>query len=147
MHSAFVSRLSTFAKDEFNTIMHERRVVENLNRLEDLIADARRRKAAAGTAAVNVPPHMQPAEAVRDAHLNPVLAAQRGQLNARLQTAQSQNAALAEKLVAQRREMEMLLAGLEGVVRDLEEGGELLGNESEALAAGAREVEEGLLSA
>jgi kinetochore protein NNF1 len=146
MHGAFISRLSTFAKDEFHTIMQERRVVENLNRLEDLIADARRRKAAAGTPA-NVPPHMQPASAVRDAHLNPVLAAQRGQLNARLQTTQSQNAALAETLVAQRREMQQLLAGLEGVVRDLEEGGELLGSEGEALAAGAREVEEGLLSA
>jgi kinetochore protein NNF1 len=79
---------------------------------------------------------------VKDAHLNPILAAQRGQLNARLQTTQSQNAALAAKLVAQRKEMQQLLSALEGVVKDLEEGGEMLGAESEGLAAEAREVEE-----
>lgn len=150
MHGAFISRLSTFAKDEFDTILEERRVVENLNRLEELIADARRRKAAAGEDGRGdqevIPPHMQPAASVRDAHLNPILAAQRGQLNARLQTTQSQNALLAEKLVAQRKEMQQLLGALEGVVKDLEEGGEMLGKESEELAAGAREVEEGLLS-
>jgi kinetochore protein NNF1 len=147
MHSAFISRLSTFARDEFDTILEERRVVENLNRLEELIADARRRKSAAGERSEEVvPPHMQPAASVRDAHLNPILAAQRSQLNARLQTTQSQNAALAEKLVAQRNEIQQLLGALEGVVKDLEEGGELLGKESEALAAGAREVEEELLN-
>lgn len=148
MHSAFISRLSTFARDEFDTILEERRVVENLNRLEELIADARRRKAAAGERGEGevVPPHMQPAASVRDAHLKPILAAQRSQLNARLQTTQSQNAALAEKLVAQRKEIQQLLGALEGVVKDLEEGGQLLGKESEELAAGAREVEEGLLN-
>jgi kinetochore protein NNF1 len=148
MHGAFISRLSSFAKDEFDTIMEERRVVANLNRLDELIADARRRKAAAGekNAEEQIPPHLQPAARVRDAHLNPVLAAQRGQLNARLQTTQSQNAVLAEKLVAQRKELQQLLGALEGVVKDLEEGGELLGKESEELAAGAREVEESLLA-
>jgi kinetochore protein NNF1 len=141
MHSAFISRLSTFAKDEFNTILEERRVVENLNRLDELIVDARRRKAASGVKSDDiVPPHMQPAASVRDAHLNPILAAQRSQLNARLQTMQSQNAALAEKLVTQRREMQQLLGALEGIVKDLEEGGELLGKESEELAAEAREA-------
>lgn len=120
--------------------------MENLNRLEELIADAKRRKAAAGENSEDVtPPHLQPAESVRDAHLNPILAAQRGQLNARLQTTQSQNADLAEKLVAQRKEIEQLLGALEGVVKDLEKGGELLGKESEELAATAREVEEGML--
>jgi kinetochore protein NNF1 len=147
MHSAFISRLSTFARDEFDTILEERNVVENLNRLEELIADAKRRKAAAGGDGAEgdvVPPHMQPAASVKDAHLNPILAAQRGQLNARLQTTQSQNAALAAKLVAQRKEMQQLLGALEGVVKDLEEGGEMLGVESEGLAAEAREVEETL---
>jgi len=40
-----VGRLEGFAKAEFETILKERNVVENLNRLEDLIADARRRRA------------------------------------------------------------------------------------------------------
>lgn len=147
MHSAFISRLSAFAKDEFNTILEERRVIENLNRLDELIVDAKRRKAAAGEKSDDaIPPHMQPAASVRDAHLNPILASQRSQLNARLQTMQSQNAALAEKLVAQRKEMQQLLGALEGIVKDLEEGGELLGKESEELAASSRAVEEEMLN-
>lgn len=38
-------KLERFAKEEFETILRERNVVENLNRLEDLMADARRRRA------------------------------------------------------------------------------------------------------
>jgi kinetochore protein NNF1 len=34
-------------QDEFQTILEERSVVTNLNKLEDLIADAKRRKARA----------------------------------------------------------------------------------------------------
>ena len=121
-------------------------MIENLNRLDELIVDAKRRKAAAEKSDDAIPPHMQPAASVRDAHLNPILASQRSQLNARLQTMQSQNAALAEKLVAQRKEMQQLLGALEGIVKDLEEGGELLGKESEELAASSRAVEEEMLN-
>jgi len=47
MHSGLTSRLEQFAKDEFQTIMEERAVVERLNSLEDVIAEAKRRKARA----------------------------------------------------------------------------------------------------
>lgn len=47
LHSNMVGKLGGFARDEFETILVERRVVENLNRLEDVIAEARRRKARA----------------------------------------------------------------------------------------------------
>lgn len=40
-----VSKLQQFAENEFETIMVERRVVENLNRLEEIIEEARRKKA------------------------------------------------------------------------------------------------------
>jgi kinetochore protein NNF1 len=45
MHTGMVNGLRGFAVNEFDTILEERRVVENLNRLEDLIADAKKRKA------------------------------------------------------------------------------------------------------
>jgi kinetochore protein NNF1 len=45
MHTGMTNGLRSFALNEFETIMEERRVVEHLNRLEDLIADAKKRKA------------------------------------------------------------------------------------------------------
>lgn len=45
MHTGMTAGLRSFALAEFDTIMEERRVVENLNRLEDLISDAKKRKA------------------------------------------------------------------------------------------------------
>jgi len=45
MHKTMLERLEKFAKDEFEQIVRERNVVEQLNALEDLIADAKRRKA------------------------------------------------------------------------------------------------------
>ena len=45
MHTGMVNGLRGFAVNEFDAIVEERRVVEGLNRLEDLIADAKRRKA------------------------------------------------------------------------------------------------------
>jgi len=38
-------RLRGFAMSEFETILEERKVVERLNAMEDLFADAKRRKA------------------------------------------------------------------------------------------------------
>lgn len=44
MHTTMLTRLSTFAHNEFEQILRERNVVELLNRLEELLADARRRR-------------------------------------------------------------------------------------------------------
>lgn len=43
MHAGMISRLGDFAKEEFEDIVRERRVVERVNRLEVLIGEARRR--------------------------------------------------------------------------------------------------------
>ena len=47
MHKGLVERLEGFARDEFEVILQERRVVERLNALETVISDAKRRKARA----------------------------------------------------------------------------------------------------
>lgn len=44
IHEQFVSRMEHFAKDEFARICEIRRVVENLNGLEQLVKEAKRRK-------------------------------------------------------------------------------------------------------
>jgi kinetochore protein NNF1 len=129
-------------KDEFQKILDERNVVENLNKLEDLITDAKRRKArASDSAAPPTPPHTLPAPQILAAHQTPILASQQSQLNAKIQTTQSQNATLAKTLVEQRKEMGELLGVLDMVVRDLEKAGGVLGEQGEELAGEARGAE------
>ncbi|KAA8568645.1 hypothetical protein EYC84_007656 [Monilinia fructicola] len=84
---------------KFATILRERRVVERLNGLEAVIEGARRRKARGVDADVDVEgagggpgvaPHTLPAPAILAAHLTPLYTTQQSQLNAKLQTTQSQ---------------------------------------------------------
>jgi len=137
-----IERLEGFAKDEFQTIMNKRNVIENLNSLEDLITDAKRRKARATTdTAPPTPPHLLQAPAVGSAHLAPHFASQQSQLNAKLQTAQSQNATLAQTAAAQQVEIEALLDGLEAVARDLDSAADGLGGEASDLSQEMRDAE------
>jgi len=130
-------------QDEFQTILQERSVIHNLNKLEDLIAVAKVRKSRApDDAAPPVPPHTLPPAAILAAHLDPVRKGQQSQLNARLQTIESENAVLAKKMVEQRKEIEGLLAVLEGVVGDLEKGGEELQEVGMEISEEARKAEE-----
>ena len=62
-------------------------------------------------------------------------------MNAKTQTTASQNASLVKTLAEQRAEIESLVEVLEGVVRDLEQAGDLLQSEGGRLADGAREAE------
>ncbi len=72
-------------------------------------------------------PHTLPPQALYLAHLAPHLAQAQSTLNAKLQTTQSQNAQLMEKITEQRGEIERLVGGLEGLVRDLEEAKDAVG--------------------
>ena len=139
-------RLTT-KQDEFETILTERSVVENLNKLEDLLADAKRRKACSTYPENNppIPPHTLPAPTILSAHLQPYQNSQQSQLNAKIQTASSQNADLVNMLLEQRSEIESLVGVLEGVVRDLESAGSLLQGEVGELSKGSREAEEGMV--
>ncbi|KAI9769328.1 MAG: hypothetical protein M1839_003751 [Geoglossum umbratile] len=109
------------AKSEFESILHERAVVANLNALDVLTAEARKRKnRAPSSLPPPVPPHTLPPPSLLTAHLQPHLAHTQSHLNAALQTIQSQNADLATTIQAQRTEIEDLLRRVEGVVGDLE---------------------------
>jgi kinetochore protein NNF1 len=164
-------------QNEFETILLERNVVENLNRLEDLILDAKKRKARSTASdedpsSVPVPyvstsshpspstllvfkargslllmnqtgrPHTLPPTPLISAHLNPLHRSQQSQLNAKLQTTQSQNATLIETIRRQRTEIEELVKMAEMVVGDLEDAGGRLGSVGEELAREGRGAEE-----
>ena len=127
---------------EFETIIEERKVVEGLNRLEDLILDARRRKASAvDTSAPPVAPHTLPASEILRANIAPVVRSQQSHLNAKIQNVQGENARLAQTMVEQRKELRELAERLEAVVGDLEQGGKLLGAEEEVAGDMARSAE------
>ncbi|RBR11099.1 hypothetical protein FVER53590_05398 [Fusarium verticillioides] len=105
-----VDKLGEKCEKEFDNIMVSRQVVPKLNDLESLISDASRRRA---------DPHLLPPSAILAAHLTPALTAHQSQLNARLQTTQSQNALLYDEVRRQREEIRALLGTLEAVVADV----------------------------
>ncbi|KAF7879439.1 hypothetical protein EAF04_000635 [Stromatinia cepivora] len=146
VHGQMVSRLRQFAIDEFEMILRERRVVERLNGLEGVIESARRRKARGVDADAEggdggVAPHTLPAPSILAAHLTPIYTTQQSQLNAKLQTTQSQNAILAEEIRKQREEIERLVRGVEVVVEDLDRANGVLEREVDGLGREALKAE------
>ncbi|KAK2629085.1 hypothetical protein QTJ16_002188 [Diplocarpon rosae] len=149
MHSSMVSRLESFATEEFETILRERDVVGNLNRLEEVIREGRRGRKGGGEKEEegeggSWSPHLLPARSLLAAHTTPLHQSQQSQLNAKLQTTESQNATLAAEIRAQRAEIAALLALAETLVRDLEGAAGMLGERGEGIGKEGREGEEAL---
>ncbi|KAN0114475.1 Nnf1 domain containing protein [Hyaloscypha variabilis] len=147
MHQGMCERLRSFALSEFETILEERKVVERLNGLEDLIADAKRRKARGvdggeGEGGEVIMPHTLPPKRLVSAHLDPLYRSQQSQLNAKLQTTQSQNASLIEVLKMQKEEIRELLEMAEKLVGDAGQAGERLAGVGEEVAREGRGAEE-----
>ena len=92
-------------------------------------------------------PHLLPADAVLAAHLHPHLTASQSQLNARLQTTQAHNARLWADVRRQRADLAALAAGLDRLVRDLDDAGAMLDDARvDALARETRDVEAELMT-
>ena len=131
---------------EFEAILQERNVVEGLNEWDSRIEDARRRLNRGidgegparpyGDSAPAVPRyqadlnrlHTLSAQELYAAHLTPYLQEATQMLESRLQTSQQDNQALMEKIATQRAEIERLVGGIEGVVKDLEGSVEVMGS-------------------
>ncbi|KAM5351308.1 hypothetical protein ACJ41O_004031 [Fusarium nematophilum] len=115
-------------------------LVPKLNDLESLISDASHRRAEAGSPTTKpTPPHLLPPSTILAAHLSPSLTAHQSQLNARLQTTQSQNALLHDEVRRQREEIRALLDALEAVVADVRGANDALRPVVDELAAETRE--------
>ncbi|KAG9233601.1 Nnf1-domain-containing protein [Amylocarpus encephaloides] len=133
-HGQFLGRLEGLAQEEFETILQERNVVQQLNKLEDIIASAKYRKSQQASHDTvdegdTAPPHAQPPPELLRAHLAPHLNSQRSHLNARLQTTESQNANLMAEVQRQKAEIEELMGRVRGLVEDVEGAGSMLGEE------------------
>ncbi|KAH7328602.1 Nnf1-domain-containing protein [Stachybotrys elegans] len=115
VQSQMVEKLGDKCEKEFENIMAARQVIPKLNNLETLVADAAQRRAADPSATPSPPP-----EDILTAHMTPALVAHQSQLNARLQTTQSQNALLFDEVQRQRDEIDGLLAQLEAAVADVQ---------------------------
>ncbi|OAF55341.1 hypothetical protein VC83_08203 [Pseudogymnoascus destructans] len=159
VHAQMVDRLREAARADFGAILEERGVLGRLNELEVLIGEARGRRErggggeGGGECCVSFAmewsgwglmgidgdyglmlllcrPHLLPPADLLAAHLGPSLVAAQGRLNAKEQTLESVNAELYEVVKGQWDEIEGLVAGVEGIVRDLESaGGEMSGVE------------------
>lgn len=92
-------------------------------------------------------PHTLPAPSILAAHLTPLYTTQQSQLNAKLQTTQSQNASLADEIQKQREEIEKLVRGVEIVVEDLDRANEVMDREVDGLGKEALEAENALRDA
>lgn len=84
-------------------------------------------------------PHLLPPNAILAAHLHPALTAHQSQLNARLQTTQSQNALLYDEVRRQRAEIAALLDRLDAVVADVQVANDAFRPVADDLAAETRE--------
>lgn len=128
---------------EFENIMVARQVIPKLNDLESLISDASHRRAESSSSATETtpptPPHLLPPNAILAAHLHPALTAHQSQLNARLQTTQSQNALLYDEVRRQRAEIAALLDRLDAVVADVQVANDAFRPVADDLAAETRE--------
>ena len=130
LHRDFVGKLERMGKAEFQTLMEEQNVVPSLNELDNLIADAKKRMERTGQEEGQkeppTPPHLLPPDALLAAHMKPFLAGQTESLGAQLESAQSGNRELAAEIAEQRQTIELLVGGLENVVKDLEAAAEVM---------------------
>ncbi|KAL4950855.1 Nnf1-domain-containing protein [Aspergillus filifer] len=118
------AKLEESAKAEFEDILVERDAIAQLNELDRLVGEARVRRERgereAGKGEGSVPPHTLPPDDLFRAHLTPQLEKTKEVLDGKIQDTEVQNVELAQKVQAQRAEIERLLAGLESVVADVE---------------------------
>ncbi|KAJ4325335.1 hypothetical protein N0V84_003556 [Fusarium piperis] len=134
-----VDKLGEKCEKEFESILVTRQVVPKLNDLESLVSDASRRRGESRSETQPTPPHLLPPSAILAAHMTPSLTAHQSQLNARLQTTQSQNALLHDEVRRQRDEIRSLLEALEAVVADVQGANDALRPLVDEVAAETRE--------
>ncbi|CAI7620174.1 unnamed protein product [Penicillium manginii] len=115
------AKLEESAKAEFEEIVEEREAVAHLNELDRLVSEARERKDGnGGDDQEGDAPHTLGADELYKAHLTPYLQQVQSTLDSKLEATHAENAELAQRVQAQRLEIERLLAHIESVVADVE---------------------------
>lgn len=142
LHQTFIARLSTFAQSEFAQICTDRHVVKSLNELEELLKEAKRRKARAidGEGPGIIGHGVEP-QALVDAHLVGLFGSAQGTLDTRLQNVQVENARLMKEIAEGRQEIAMLMGNVSESLEDLRKTTEMLGKEDEEFKGLIRAVD------
>ncbi|KAK4177359.1 Nnf1-domain-containing protein [Triangularia setosa] len=145
VHQQMIKQLSTLWNREFERILESRQVIQKLNELEGLIQEAqqqrKRQQQRINGGGVPIPPHTLDADVVLQAHLRGYLKEQQGVLGERLGEVQEGNKKLFEEVVAQRREVEGLIVGVEKIVGDVRGASEVLGGVVGELEGETRQVD------
>ncbi|KAF2756552.1 Nnf1-domain-containing protein [Pseudovirgaria hyperparasitica] len=152
LHRDFVARLGEQCKTEFDKIVQERNVTPALNALDDLLADARKRKDRAATstststpnASAPIPPHTLSPSTLFHAHLHPFLSTHASSLTTEIADVQAANKALFDDVKGQREEIAALLRGLEERVKELEHAAEIIEEGGKGVDVDIEGVEERL---
>ncbi|PYH42773.1 Nnf1-domain-containing protein [Aspergillus saccharolyticus JOP 1030-1] len=113
------AKLEESAKAEFEDILTERDAIRQLNELDRLVGEARYRKDH-GVGHESVAPHTLPPDELFRAHLLPFMQETRLTLKTKIESVQNENSKLAQRVQAQRENIQNLLSSLESVVADLE---------------------------
>jgi kinetochore protein NNF1 len=142
------SQLDHAWKNNFESILAQRNVIQSLNSLDQCIEDARARKKKAeldangGPVENPVSLHTLPPSSIYLAHLMPFLEEHTTLLNAQLAATQDSNTELLSTITAQRAEIETLVRSLENVIHDLETSAQMMGQDNvQGLSKEIRELE------
>lgn len=116
------TRLEEECNKDFDKICQERDVARNLAAWEQLIDEAKRRKAETNgqSNSGSKPPHLLTAEELHTAHLAPVLFTAEKELTKKLQHQQQDNQDLFSKVQQQKAEIATLVSQLESKIEDVE---------------------------
>ena len=120
------ARLEEECTHDFEKILEERSVIEGLNQWDTLIEEARRRRDRSTGEGPGKPMHTLSGDELYTAHLTPFLQHASTELEGRLWETQQGNQSMMGTIQKQRQEIEILMNGLEGVVRDIEGGVEAM---------------------
>lgn len=135
LHTAMTKHMVTRGPSELNLIFHRRKVVQNLNALDELLAEATERRRAAPEGVVPVAPSLLPPRDVVEAHLRPVLKMAVEREEEKLAETRRRNDIMMREIEEQRRIMKEFTA-------QLEESRAAFGQAVEEVVAAARAIEE-----
>nr|POE77708.1 polyamine-modulated factor 1 [Quercus suber] len=126
LHEQFIAKLGENFHREFANILEDRNVVPNLNELDRLVEEAKKRKERAviqasegSQAVVPVPPHTLPPASLYLSHLAPTLTQHSNTIAAEQSDVENENVELFARVMQQRKDISSLMQGLENVVADL----------------------------
>ncbi|KAI5808780.1 Nnf1-domain-containing protein [Peziza echinospora] len=131
IHRQYLFQLENLATQSFDQLLEDRRVVENLNALEALVAEARERKRLVegerGVGVVEVSPSTLPPSAIITAHITPLILAAQTTIKSKLDAVTAENEALMKAIEDQKKEIRALVGMVEKVVGDMQGAVEVVG--------------------